>query len=45
MKLFMEHVKRNETDKVVKMCNKGLDPNFHEHDSGGEYILNPFKLL
>jgi hypothetical protein len=26
-------------EKVNKMCSKGLDPNFHCADSGGEKIL------
>ena len=36
MKKFLEHVMANNVEKVNKMCNKGLDPNFHCQESGGE---------
>ena len=36
LKVFMSHVRRNETEQVVKLCNRGLDPNFHEHETGGK---------
>merc|ERR1719336_3605738 len=34
MKKFLEHVMANNVEKVNKMCNKGLDPNFHCQESG-----------
>ena len=36
LKKFLEHVMSNNVEKVTKMCNKGLDPNFHCQESGGE---------
>ena len=36
LKKFLEHVMANNVEKVNKMCNKGLDPNFHCLESGGE---------
>ena len=36
-KKFVEYVNNNNVDKVNKMCVKGLDPNFHCPDSGGEF--------
>ena len=35
-KKFLEAVANGNVDKVTKMCAKGLDPNFHCQDSGGE---------
>ena len=39
LKLFMGHVRKNEIDQVVKLCNRGLDPNFHEHETGGKCLV------
>ena len=36
LKKFLDHVMSNNVEKVNKMCNKGLDPNFHCQDSGGK---------
>ena len=36
LKKFLEHVNANNVDKVAKMCAKGLDPNFHCQETGGE---------
>jgi SH3/ankyrin repeat-containing protein len=38
-KKFVDHVVNGNVEKVNKMCSKGLDPNFHCADSGGEKIL------
>ena len=35
LKKFLDHVLANNVDKVTKMCNKGLDPNFHCPETGG----------
>ena len=32
----MESIRRHEVDRVSKAVAKGLDPNFHDHDSGGK---------
>ena len=45
LKLFMGHVRKNEIDQVVKLCNRGLDPNFHEHETGGKYRDPKFHEL
>ncbi len=36
LKKFLDHVGSNSVEKVNKMCAKGLDPNFHCPDTGGE---------
>ncbi len=36
LKKFLDHLLANNVEKVQKLCNKGLDPNFHCPDSGGE---------
>ena len=38
LKKFLDHVTSNNVEKVNKMCNKGLDPNFHCQDSGGKSL-------
>ena len=46
MKKFLEHVMANNVEKVNKMCNKGLDPNFHCQESGGDILLGDlFDLI
>ncbi|TKS90440.1 SH3 and multiple ankyrin repeat domains protein 3 [Collichthys lucidus] len=35
-KRFMEHVHQKNVEKVSKWLEKGLDPNFHDSDSGGD---------
>ena len=38
LKKFLEHVMSNNVDKVTKMCNNGLDPNFHSQELGVELM-------
>ena len=38
LRRFLELVKDGNADKVSKMCAKGLDPNFHCQESGGESL-------
>jgi len=38
LKKFLEHVQNGNIEKINKMCNKGLDPNFHCLDSGGNCL-------
>jgi len=40
LKKFLEHVHNGNVEKINKMCNKGLDPNFHCSESGGK-LLQP----
>lgn len=35
----MEHVHQKNVEKVSKWLEKGLDPNFHDSDSGGKKCL------
>lgn len=39
LKRFMEHVHQKNVEKVSKWLEKGLDPNFHDSDSGGVYTV------
>ncbi|KAJ8373884.1 hypothetical protein SKAU_G00044640 [Synaphobranchus kaupii] len=34
LKKFMEHVQQRNAEKVAKFLEKGLDPNFHDPDTG-----------
>ncbi|XP_039617449.1 SH3 and multiple ankyrin repeat domains protein 3 isoform X2 [Polypterus senegalus] len=34
LKKFMEHVQQKNIDKIAKLLEKGLDPNFHDPDTG-----------
>jgi len=34
LKLFVECIKKNDVDGVIKWCKKGIDPNFHIQDKG-----------
>ncbi|CAK1578043.1 unnamed protein product [Parnassius mnemosyne] len=34
LRRFLEHVTHAQIDKITKACAKGLDPNFHCHDTG-----------
>lgn len=31
----MDHVQHRSVEKMVKMLERGLDPNFHDLDTGG----------
>lgn len=36
LKKFMEYVQMLNVEKVCRLLEKGLDPNFHDPDTGGE---------
>ena len=38
LKKFMEYVQQRSTEKLSKFLEKGLDPNFHDPDTGGETV-------
>ena len=38
LKQLIEAVYKSDVDKLCKLTNKGLDPNFQDHDTGGEYL-------
>lgn len=31
----MDHIQHRSVEKIVKMLERGLDPNFHDLDTGG----------
>lgn len=35
LKKFLEYVQLGTSDKVARLLDKGLDPNYHDSDSGG----------
>jgi hypothetical protein len=37
LKVFMDMIRRREVDRIIKLLNKGMDPNFHDLDAGGEF--------
>lgn len=36
LRRFFDYVTSAQTEKIAKMCAKGLDPNIHCQDTGGE---------
>ncbi|KAK3548988.1 hypothetical protein QTP70_024801, partial [Hemibagrus guttatus] len=38
LKKFMEYVQQRNTEKVSKFLEKGLDPNFHDPETGGVFV-------
>lgn len=40
LKKFMEYVQMLNAEKVCRLLEKGLDPNFHDPDTGGEIGLS-----
>ena len=36
LKKLMEYIQTGAADKVAKLIDKGLDPNYHDPDTGGE---------
>lgn len=38
LRRFLENVTHAQIDKITKACAKGLDPNFHCHETGGKFI-------
>ena len=46
LKLIMESVFKGDVDKLTKLLNKGLDANFIDKDSGGNYnIMSSYIFL
>lgn len=41
-KKFLDYIQTGSLEKMAKVLEKGLDPNFHDPDSGGE---NPFVSI
>lgn len=40
LRRFVDYIQNGQIEKVTKMCNKGLDPNFHCVDTGGSTIVS-----
>lgn len=41
LKKFLEYVQLGTSDKVARLLDKGLDPNYHDSDSGGRKRHGP----
>lgn len=39
LKKFLDYIQTGAVDKLAKVLDKGLDPNFHDPDSGGGFFL------
>lgn len=37
LKKFLDYVQTGAIEKIAKVLEKGLDPNYHDPDSGGEF--------
>lgn len=37
LKKFLEYIQTGAIEKIAKVLEKGLDPNFHDPDSGGAF--------
>lgn len=38
LKKFLDYIQTGAIEKIAKILDKGLDPNLHDPDSGGEFI-------
>lgn len=45
LRRFFDYVTSGQTEKITKMCAKGLDPNIHCQETGGESSLPSRGLL
>lgn len=37
LRRLLDYVTNRQVEKISKMCSKGLDPNFHCAETGGEF--------
>jgi hypothetical protein len=37
LRRLLDYVSNRQVEKISKMCSKGLDPNFHCAETGGEF--------
>lgn len=44
LKKFLDYIQTGAVEKMVKVLDKGLDPNFHDPDTGGEFVTVPCVL-
>jgi len=40
LKKFLDYIQIGAIEKMTKVLDKGLDSNFHDPDSGGEFVVN-----
>lgn len=45
LRRFFDYVTSGQTEKIAKMCAKGLDPNIHCQETGGEFHSSCFFSL
>ncbi|XP_059006566.1 SH3 and multiple ankyrin repeat domains protein 2 isoform X2 [Mustela lutreola] len=44
LKKFMDHIQHRSVEKIVKMLERGLDPNFHDLDTGETPLTSAAQL-
>lgn len=44
LKKFLEYIQHHQVDKVTKLLERGLDPNYHDSDTGGTSFISE-KIL
>jgi hypothetical protein len=44
LRRLLDYVTNRQVEKISKMCSKGLDPNFHCAETGGEFSALPKKI-
>lgn len=42
LRRLLDYVASSQVEKIAKMCSKGLDPNFHCQETGGNYKVSRF---
>lgn len=45
LKKFLDYIQTGAIDKMGKVLDKGLDPNFHDPDTGGELYLYSLPVI
>lgn len=45
LKKFMEYIQQRSVEKVCRFLEKGLDPNFHDVETGGEDEIFFLKFI
>lgn len=42
LKKLLDYIQTGTIEKMAKVLDKGLDPNFHDPDSGGEFATTRY---
>lgn len=45
LKKFLDYIQTGTIEKMAKVLDKGLDPNFHDPDNGGEFSLGKWHFI